>query len=121
MRATRAWRMDYRWRRDERTDGVMEKRWQEEGWSDGETMTGGGTNTVDRVIIERALSVLLCWPLNLQNEAINMKDAIFREGFEEVLLLVTDEAKPWNLRTRRAACKEPKENNNGYFLSLNFN
>ncbi|KAM7464322.1 hypothetical protein LguiA_032443 [Lonicera macranthoides] len=50
---------------------------------------------------------------DLQNEAVKMKDAIFREGFEEVPPPATDEARPWNLRTRRAACKEPKENSNG--------
>ncbi|KAM7498307.1 hypothetical protein LguiA_022721 [Lonicera macranthoides] len=60
---------------------------------------------LDRVIIKRASSVLLRQLFDLQNKAINMKDAIFRKGFEEVLLLVTDETRSWNLRTRRAACK----------------
>ncbi|KAM7480871.1 hypothetical protein LguiB_005454 [Lonicera macranthoides] len=72
---------------------------------------------MDQVIIERASSFLLRQHLDLHNEGVKMKDAIFKEGFKEVPPPVTGEARPWNLRTMRAACKEPRENNNGFSLT----
>ncbi|MCD9645963.1 hypothetical protein HAX54_035403 [Datura stramonium] len=60
---------------------------------------------------------------DLLTEADKMKDAIFKEGIEEqpkkevspsplpatatTLTNAADLSRPWNLRTRRAACKEP--------------
>ncbi|XP_009795808.1 uncharacterized protein LOC107820480 [Nicotiana tabacum] len=57
---------------------------------------------------------------DLQTEADKIKDAIFREGLEEQQLspapaktataavsYAGELSRPWNLRTRRAACKEP--------------
>jgi hypothetical protein len=55
---------------------------------------------------------------DLQMEADKMKGAILREGFEERPPPATsptenDEVRPWNLRTRRAACKAPKGHSGG--------
>ncbi|OIT22920.1 PREDICTED: uncharacterized protein LOC109216954 [Nicotiana attenuata] len=58
---------------------------------------------------------------DLQTEADKIKDAIFREGLEEqpekelspvpvktaAVSYAGELSRPWNLRTRRAACKEP--------------
>nr|GMD26687.1 uncharacterized protein LOC109156702 [Ipomoea batatas] len=47
---------------------------------------------------------------DLQKAADKMKDAIFREGLEDETTAIPsagagDSARPWNLRTRRSACK----------------
>ncbi|CAK9159507.1 unnamed protein product [Ilex paraguariensis] len=49
---------------------------------------------------------------DLRNEAGKMKDAILRENFVKkppvaVIPAVAEPLKPWNLRKRRAACKDP--------------
>lgn len=58
---------------------------------------------------------------DLQTAADRMKDAILREGLEEQeppaatnASSANDALRPWNLRTRRAACKEPPTNGISY-------
>ncbi|KAI8539087.1 hypothetical protein RHMOL_Rhmol09G0153900 [Rhododendron molle] len=55
--------------------------------------------------------------VDLQEAADKMKDTILREGLEAPAADAEDDAvRPWNLRTRRAACKAPNGTNvgNGY-------
>ncbi|XP_059308742.1 uncharacterized protein LOC132059915 [Lycium ferocissimum] len=50
---------------------------------------------------------------DLLTEADKMKNTIFKEAKNETTLTgAVDLSRPWNLRTRRAACKEP----NGYVI-----
>ncbi|KAG5532389.1 hypothetical protein RHGRI_026879 [Rhododendron griersonianum] len=49
--------------------------------------------------------------VDLQEAADKMKDAILREGLEAPADAEDDSVRPWNLRTRRAACKAPNGTN----------
>ncbi|KAM7497422.1 hypothetical protein LguiA_021836 [Lonicera macranthoides] len=62
--------------------------------SEGVESLRSSISTVNRVIVEKVSSVLLRRRLDLQNEAVKMKDAIFKEGFEEVSDPATDKARP---------------------------
>ncbi|KAM7497417.1 hypothetical protein LguiA_021831 [Lonicera macranthoides] len=62
--------------------------------SEGVESLWSSISTVNRVIVEKVSSVLLRWRLDLQNEAVKMKDAIFKEGFEEVSTPATDKVRP---------------------------
>ncbi|XP_047332555.1 uncharacterized protein LOC124936135 [Impatiens glandulifera] len=56
---------------------------------------------------------------DLQTEADKLKVAILKEGLTPPESVETDSSRPWNLRTRRAACKAPIDGNgNGIGKSL---